>query len=70
MKHIKKFNESIVDFDAYDIIKKSKTFKKLIRDSYTSEEDFINDLEIELTELDFGNTDVIRAAETIYRENE
>ena len=70
MKYIKKFNESIVDFDAYNIIKKSESYKKMLKSGYTNEEDFIYDIEIELPELDFGDTDVIRAAELVYRENE
>ena len=38
--------------------------------NYTDEYDFIDDLEIELTGLDFGDTDVVRAAELVFRENE
>lgn len=29
MKHLKKFNESVVDLDAYDVIMNSNTFKEI-----------------------------------------
>lgn len=69
MKHLRKFNESIVDLDAYEIIMKSNTYENMLNGKYDYDYEFIEDLEDELPELDFGDTDVYRAGETIFSEN-
>lgn len=74
MKKIKKYKdyikESVLDYDAYDIIKKTATYKKLSKGKYRNIfELFLEDLEEELEDiLDFGDTDIYRAAETVFNE--